>query len=92
MKPMPWTHRYCPVLLSDPDVHVAQLVAANQPGTLRSAIYTTRRSAQYLIRGARMVQQMQPYAWRETLEVLRGYRHTVRVCVRALRELEDKAA
>lgn len=88
MKPMPWARCSHGLLLSDIDVHVRQLVANNQPGVLRNAIYTTRNSARFLIRGARMCQQMQPYAWRETLDIIRCYRHSMRIYVRALRILE----
>lgn len=88
MKPMPWKGRPSP-LLSDPKVHVAQLVEIHQPGTLRSAQARTRASARTLIRGYRMVNCPDASFRREVVDTLRSYRHSARVYVRALNRMGE---
>lgn len=86
MKRMPWTGHDQP-LLSDLELHASQLAASNQPSTLRSALASSRSSARFLIRGARGAHIRKRHEWREIFDALREYRHSVRVCVRALNKL-----
>lgn len=88
MKPMPWKNRPSP-LLSDPDVHVAQLVRINQPETLRSALADVRFRAHYLIRGSRGTCVKDHAFWREVVDILRCYRHSARIFVRALNQMGE---
>lgn len=88
MKPMPWKGRPGP-LLSDPKVHVEQLVRNNQPSTVRSALASSRASARFLIRGFRMVNSQDGKFRREVFDTLKGHRHSVQVYVQALNRMGE---
>lgn len=92
MKRMPW-HLGSRPPLSHFDIHVAQLVALNQPETLRSALATTRAEARFLIRGARGCDTPRNrYPWRQTIGVLQQMRHSARAYVAALSRLGEETA
>lgn len=92
MKRMPW-HIGSRPLLSDFAAHVAQLVALNQPQTLRNALAATRAEARFLIRGARGCDTPKNrHPWRQTIGALQEMRHSARVYVAALGQLGEQTA